>query len=68
MVLVDLFSGKRGACGAGTGRANRDGAGTTGTGTNQAATDGNSGIREENGHRCFWYCGGGWTASFVSGG
>ena len=73
MVLVDLFSGKRGACGAGTGRANRDGAGTTGTGTtgngtNQAVIDGNSGIREKNDHRCFGNCRGGWTASFVSGG
>ena len=68
MVLVELSFRNRGAYGAGTGRANRDGAGTTGTGTNQAVIDGNSGIREENDHRCFGNCRGGWTASFVSGG
>ena len=68
MVLVELFFRNRGAYGADTGRANMDGAGTAGTGTNQAATDGNSGIREKNDHRCFGNCRGGWTASFVSGG
>ena len=67
MFFVELFFRNRGAYRADTGRANMDGAGADGTGTNQAATDGGSGIREKNDHRCFGHCRGGWAAGFLSG-